>query len=103
MAVALTEAIEDGGNSRMIQLRKRVSFAMEVFDRTGAFFRIGKAVEDLFYCATAVGQALVVGDIDEPHAAAGEEALDAVSSREKRSGLELSIFVTRHGDIPHYS
>src|SRR5215207_5339056 len=97
MAVAFTEAIEDGGDRRMVELSQGIGFAVEVFDRAGAFFMIGKTVEDLFYCTAALSQALIGGNIHETHATTRKEAFNAVSSREKRSRFELSTLVARHG------
>jgi hypothetical protein len=81
----------------MIELGKCIGFAVEILNCPCAFFGIGKAVENLFYCTVPLSQALIVSNIDESHATTGEETLDTVSSREQRSRLELSTLIARHG------
>ena len=87
----------------MLELGKGVGLAVKILDCVCPLFRVGEAIKNLFDGAAPVGQALVLGDVHDPHTATGQKALDAIAPGKKGAGLELATLITGHGRGPRYS
>ena len=83
MAILVVEAIGDRGNRLMLELRERVGLAREIFVGLDTLLLVDEVIDHLLDRAGAIGQALIAREVDHPHAAAAEQALDqrSVSAR----------------------
>jgi|SRR5713101_4306067 len=103
MTVPFAEAIDDRGDRWMFQLGKGIRLAVKILDRSRPLFGIGEPIENLLDGTATIRQALVLGNIYQPHASTGQEALDAVTPGKQRPRLKLTILIAEHGRILRYS
>ena len=88
VAVLVVEAVADRGDGRVLQLRERVGFARKIIVGLDPLLRVDEMVDHLLDRAGAVGQALVVREVNHPHPAAAEQAIDLVALLQNRAGGE---------------
>ena len=75
----------------MLQLRERVGFAREVIVGLDPLLLVDEVIDHLLDRAGAVGQALVMRQVDHPHPAAAEQALDLVAILQNGAGGERLV------------
>jgi hypothetical protein len=90
MAVLVIETVADRWNGGMLQLGESISLAGEVFVGLQALLGIDKVVNHFFDGAWTVRQALIMRQVDHPHAAAAQQAFNSVSLLQYNSRLERS-------------
>ena len=91
MAILSVEAVGDRGDRLMLQLREGVGFAREVFVGLDPLLLVDEVIDHLFDRARAIGQALVVRQVDHPHSAAAEQAFDSVADLQNGAGRERLV------------
>ncbi len=79
MAVLIVEAVGYGRNRGMLQLGEGVGLAGEIFVRFQPLLRIDEVIDHLLDSAGPARQALVARQVDHPHPAAAQQALDQVA------------------------
>ena len=87
MAILIVEAIGDGGNRLMLQLREGIGLAREIVVGFESLLLVDEVIDHLLDRAGAIGEALVAGEIDHAHSAAAEQPLDRVATRENGAGI----------------
>ena len=84
----------------MLELRERVGLAREIFVGLDPLLLVDEMVDHLLDRAGAVGQALVVREVDHPHPAAAQQALDLIAVLQHRAGGERLAAVQGDPDVP---
>ncbi len=85
MAIFLIEAVADRGDRGMAQLGQGIGFAGEIFVGFAALLRVDEVIDHLLERARAIGQALVLREVNHSHAAAADQLLDQVAVLEQRT------------------
>ncbi len=86
VAVLIVEAVGDRGDGGVLELRERVGFAGEVIVGLDPLLLVDEVVDHLLDRAGAVGQAMVMREVDHSHPAAAQQALDLVAILQNRAG-----------------
>ena len=74
------------GIAGVLELRERVGLAREVFVGLDPLLLVDEVIDHLLDRAVAVGQALVMREVDDPHPAAAQQALDLITVLQHRAG-----------------
>ena len=90
MAILRVEAIGDRGDRLMLQLREGVGLARKVVVGFEALLLVDEVIDHLLDRAGAIGEALVVREIDHAHSAAAKHPLDLIAACEHGAGIERS-------------